>query len=81
MKTVISLLSKAALFAAIVSFLMVISHYTAKAQTTPKPAKETVIKDTVINSVSYKLYRGSRGGKFIYVTSKTGNIYKKYFKK
>lgn len=40
-----------------------------------------VIKDTTINKTVYKLYEGSKGGKFIIVTSRNGNQYKKYFKK
>lgn len=43
-------------------------------------ASDPVIKDTTINKVSYKLYQGSRGGKYIVVTSKAGKPYKKYFK-
>lgn len=39
------------------------------------------VKDTVINKVTYKLYIGAKGGKYIIVTSKTGTQYKKYFKK
>lgn len=39
------------------------------------------VKDTVINKVTYKLYIGPKGGKYIIVTSKTGTQYKKYFKK
>lgn len=39
------------------------------------------VKDTVINKVTYKLYIGNKGGKYIIVTSKTGTQYKKYFKK
>ena len=39
-----------------------------------------VIKDTTINTVQYKLYQGSRGGKYVIVISKTGKPYRKYFK-
>lgn len=40
-----------------------------------------VIKDTTIKGITYKLYVGSKGGKYIVVTSKTGTTYKKYFPK
>ena len=46
-----------------------------------KPNNDKVLKDTVISSVSYKLYQGSRGGKYVLRTSKSGNIYKQYIKK
>lgn len=43
--------------------------------------KPTAVKDTVVNSVTYKLYKGSKGGKYIIRTSKvTGKEYKQYFK-
>jgi hypothetical protein len=43
-------------------------------------ATDPVIKDTTINKVQYKLYQGSRGGKYVIVISKTGKPYRKYFK-
>lgn len=70
--------------ALIISFLiwglMVFSGF---AQTSPAAKiPDKAIKDTVIRSVSYKLYIGSRGGKYILMTSKkTGKVYKRYFKK
>lgn len=51
----------------------------SKAQTTKVTDK--VLKDTVIASKPYKLYLGSRGGKYVIRVSKTGNTYKQYFKK
>lgn len=42
--------------------------------------KDPVIKDTTINKVQYKLYQGSRGGRYVIVISKTGKPYRKYFK-
>lgn len=51
-----------------------------QAQTVIKPT-DKVLKDTTIKSIVYKLYVGSKGGKYIIVTSKAGNQYKKYFKK
>lgn len=45
-----------------------------------KPTNK-VLKDTVIKEVSYKLYQGSRGGKYIVRQSKNGNTYKQYIKK
>lgn len=49
------------------------------AQTLPKVA-DKVLKDTVINKVTYKLYQGKRGGKYIERTSREGNVYRQYFK-
>lgn len=51
-----------------------------KAQVVPK-VSDKVLKDTTINGKVFKLYVGSRGGKYTLVTSKSGNVYKKYFKK
>lgn len=51
----------------------------AKAQSIPK-VSDKVLKDTTINGKVFKLYVGSRGGKYTLVTSKSGNVYKKYFK-
>lgn len=41
---------------------------------------DKVVKDTTINKTVYHLYEGSKGGRYIIVTSKKGNQYKKYFK-
>jgi hypothetical protein len=46
----------------------------------PKPI-DKVLKDTTIRSVSYKIYQGSRGGKYYFKQSKSGTIYKVYLKK
>lgn len=43
--------------------------------------KDVSVKDTTINNKSFKLYTGAKGGKYIIVVSKTGNSYKRYFKK
>ena len=43
-------------------------------------AADSVIKDTTINKVTYHLYRGAKGGRYIIVTSKQGNQYRKYIK-
>lgn len=52
----------------------------SKAQTVKVADK--VLKDTVIAHKSYKLYLGSRGGKYMIRVSKgTGKEYKQYFKK
>lgn len=45
-----------------------------------KQTADPVIKDTTINKTTYKIYQGSRGGKYIVVISKNGKPYKKYFK-
>lgn len=42
--------------------------------------KDQSTKDTVIKDKTYKLYTGSKGGKYILVISKTGKEYKRYFK-
>lgn len=55
-----------------------------QAQTTPLKTvkiKDVSTKDTTIKSVVYALYVGKNGGKYIVVTSKVGNQYKKYFSK
>lgn len=44
-----------------------------------KPKLPVSTKDTIINKVSHRLYIGSKGGKYIIVTSKTGKVYKRYF--
>ena len=49
------------------------------AQSPVKPA-DKVLKDTVIRSVSYKLYVGSKGGRYVVRTSKNGLVYKVYYK-
>jgi hypothetical protein len=41
----------------------------------------TFVKDTTIAAKVYKIYQGSRGGRFVIVTSKTGTQYKKYLPK
>lgn len=61
-----------------VTFLFAIS---SSAQTTPAKTFDKVLKDTVILKVSYKLYLGPRGGRYILRTSKSGNVYKQYIKK
>jgi len=38
------------------------------------------LKDTTIKAQTFQMFRGAKGGKFIVITSKTGNQYKKYFK-
>lgn len=40
----------------------------------------TIKQDTTIKGKVETLYIGSKGGKYILVTSKSGNVYKKYFK-
>lgn len=42
--------------------------------------KDRVLKDTVIKDIKYPMYIGSKGGKYIIRTSKTGSMYKQYFK-
>ena len=43
-------------------------------------ASDKVIKDTTINKVSYSMYKGAKGGRYIIITSKKGTNYRKYFK-
>lgn len=40
---------------------------------------QTYIKDTTILNKTYKMYQGTRGGRYIEVLSKTGNTYRRYF--
>ena len=40
----------------------------------------TYLKDTTIKAQTFQMFRGAKGGKFIVITSKSGNQYKKYFK-
>lgn len=68
-----------ALFALLVLGLLVGFILPVKAQNVK--ASDKVLKDTVIASKSYKLYLGSRGGKYVIRVSKTGNTYKQYVKK
>lgn len=42
---------------------------------------DKVLKDTTINKVEYKLYIGSRGGKYVLRTAKSGKVYKMYIPK
>lgn len=65
-----------------IAFLIVIAFaaFTGSSKAQTKPITDKVLKDTVIKSMTYKLYAGSRGGKYIMVTSKTGKLYKRYFK-
>ncbi len=60
-----------------IALLFAVSEATAQ---TSKPV-DKVLKDTTIKNVKYKLYVGSRGGKYVVRTSKTGNTYKQYIKK
>jgi hypothetical protein len=41
---------------------------------------EIIKQDTTIKGKVETLYIGNKGGKYILVTSKSGNVYKKYFK-
>ena len=60
------------------AFITVAGH----SQTTdPLTKNATYQKDTTIKSAAYKIYVGAKGGRFIIVTSKAGNQYKKYLKK
>jgi hypothetical protein len=46
-------------------------------------AQEKSVKDTTIKGVTYKLYVGAKGGRYINVTSKkdTTHTYRRYFKR
>ena len=48
----------------------------AQAQTKPEPTKQA--QDTTIKGITYQIQIGSRGGKYILITSKTGTTYKRY---
>lgn len=58
---------KKLLFAAALTMLTLCSH-----------AQDKPVKDTIINSVTYKIYVGPKGGRFIWITSKKGTKYKRY---
>jgi hypothetical protein len=61
--------------------VLLLSCAGSSAQTTIVKPADKVLKDTTIRDTTYKLYIGSRGGKYIIMTSKTtGKTYKKYFK-
>jgi hypothetical protein len=64
---------KKALFIVIILFSL-----TAISQEKPK---DKVLRDTTIKNVTYRIYEGSRGGKYYLKTSKSGTIYKVYLKK
>lgn len=53
----------------------------SQAQTKPVAKTPVSVKDTTIKGVKYPLYVGSKGGRYIIVTSKAGNEYKRYFSK
>lgn len=53
---------------------------TSELQAQVKPS-DKVLKDTVIKANSYKLYIGSKGGKYVLKTSKNGKVYKSYVSK
>ena len=60
--------------------LIIILFFSLTAISQEKP-KDKVLRDTTINNTQHKIYQGSRGGKYYFKTSKTGNIYKVYLKK
>ncbi len=67
----------------IILVLMSLLINSSEAQELPKKVIKvpaTSVKDTLIKNVSYKMYMGIKGGKYIIVTSRTGNQYKRYFK-
>ena len=59
--------------------LLFIAFVPVKAQSVVK-VSDKVLKDTTIANKSYKLYLGSRGGKYVLRVSKSGNTYKQYIK-
>ena len=69
------------IFTVIVAVVITIGlmFLTAELQAQVKPS-DKVLKDTVIKAVSYKLYVGSKGGRYFLKTSKSGKVYKSYIK-
>lgn len=68
---------------ALISIALLLISLSVQAQTSHLQAlkTDTLQKDTIIKNVSYKLYKGVRGGKYIIVVSKaSGKEYKRYFK-
>lgn len=60
--------------------LLVALMLCASAVVSGQVVKGKELKDTVIKSVTCKMYVGSRGGRYVLKTSKSGNVYKLYFK-
>ena len=60
-------------------FIIIILFISLTAISQEKP-KDKVLRDTTIKNVTYKIYEGSRGGKYYLKTSKSGAIYKVYLK-
>lgn len=61
-------------------FIVIILFISLTAISQEKP-KDKVLRDTTIKNVIYKIYQGSKGGKYYLKTSKSGTIYKVYLKK
>lgn len=72
------------------AFILCLACFAASGQTSTPAAPaaplafvttDKVLKDTVIKDVSYKLYVGKKGGRYIIRTAKvSGKTYKQYFK-
>lgn len=61
--------------------LLLTAAYGAQSQTIVTiTTKDRVLKDTVIKDIKYPMYIGSKGGKYIIRTSKSGSMYKQYIK-
>lgn len=58
-------------------FVACLIAFSAQGQQSPKVPQ--AVKDTVLKGVTHKLYVGAKGGRYIFVTSKTGTVYKRYF--
>jgi len=70
-----------AVLAVIIGVALIFSAASVQAQTTPAKTTDKVLKDSLVKGVKTPIYIGGRGGKYILVTSKSGNVYKKYIKK
>lgn len=60
-----------------IAFIVLLCTLKSIGQPEPKNAK--FLKDTVVSKKTVRLYEGARGGRFIVVLSKNGNVYKRYF--
>jgi len=65
----------------ILSIALILTVAFTNAQTVAPKQADKVLRDTLVKGVKTQIFVGSRGGKYILVTSKAGNVYKKYLKK
>ncbi len=69
---------KKILSTAAILFALIMTTGRTAGQQEPLTKNATYQKDTTIKAQVYKIYVGAKGGRFIIVTSHSGNQYKKY---